>query len=154
MVVCAYAEAWGFTSVTRPLRLERVQRLFVSFPDGWPGIGLLWLRLVVGIALALQGASYLSGFLEANMGVWGIVGMAVVGGLCLIGGLFTPAAGIAAIVVSILVATGPIHESQLFFRLQGSLLLAAATISIMLIGPGAYSIDARLFGRREILIPR
>ena len=131
-----------------------MQRLFVSFPDGWPGIGLLWLRLVVGIALGLQGASYLSAFLEANIGVWAIVGMAIVGGLCLIGGLFTPAAGIAAIAGSILVATGPIDESQLFFRAQGSLLLGAATVSIMLLGPGAYSIDARLFGRREILIPR
>ena len=131
-----------------------MQRLFVTFPDGWPGIGLLWLRLVVGAALAAQGTTYLGGFLEAGLGVWAIVSVALIGGLCLIGGLFTPAAGVMAIVGTLLVATGPIHESQLFFRSQGSLLIAAATISIMLLGPGAYSIDARLFGRREILIPR
>ena len=29
----------------------------------------------------------------------------------------------------------------------------AATIAIGLLGPGAFSIDARLFGRREIFIP-
>lgn len=131
-----------------------MQRLFGSFPDGWPGIGLLWLRLVVGGTLAVQGGTYLAGFLEAGFGVWAIVAMVLLGGLCLIGGLFTPVAGVMAIAGTILVATGPIHESQLFFRSQGSLLLAAATVSIMLIGPGAYSIDARLFGRREILIPR
>ena len=131
-----------------------MQKLFVSFPDGWPGIGLLWLRLVVGGALAAQGATYLAGFLEAGVGVWAVVLMALLGGLCLIGGLFTPAAGVMAIVGTALVATGPIHESHLFFRSQGSLLLAAATVSIVLIGPGAYSIDARIFGRREILIPR
>lgn len=131
-----------------------MQRFFVSFPDGLPGVGLLWLRLVVGSALAVQAVTYLAGFIEAGFGVWAIVSMAVLGGVCLIGGLLTPAAGTAAIVGTVLVATGPIHESQLFFRSQGSLLLAAATVSIMLMGPGAYSIDARLFGRREILIPR
>ena len=75
-----------------------MQRLFFSFPDGWPGIGLLWLRLVIGAALAVQGETYLTGFLEAGLGVWAIVSMALVGALCLIGGLFTPAAGVMAIV--------------------------------------------------------
>jgi len=27
-------------------------------------------------------------------------------------------------------------------------------ISVALVGPGAYSIDGRLFGRREIIVPR
>ena len=131
-----------------------MQRLFVSFPDGWPGIGLLWLRLVVGAALAAQGATYLTGFLETGFGAWAIVSTALLGGLGLVCGLFTPAAGVMAIVGTVLVASGPIPESQLFLRPQGSLLLAAAALSIVLMGPGAYSIDARLFGRREILIPR
>ena len=34
--------------------------------------------------------------------------------------------------------------------LAGVIILAAA---IALLGPGAFSVDARLFGRREILIP-
>ena len=28
------------------------------------------------------------------------------------------------------------------------------SISILLLGPGAFSLDARLFGRREIIIPQ
>jgi hypothetical protein len=27
-------------------------------------------------------------------------------------------------------------------------------LTIALLGPGAYSVDARLFGRREIVVPR
>jgi uncharacterized membrane protein YphA (DoxX/SURF4 family) len=34
------------------------------------------------------------------------------------------------------------------------LLAVMMAISLALLGPGAYSVDARLFGRREITIPR
>ena len=131
-----------------------MQRLFGSFPDRYPGAGLLCLRLAAGGALLAQAGTYLSGFLEAGFAAWATLSIALVSGLCLIGGLLTPAAGIVAILGTLLVATGPIPESQLFLRWQGSLLLGAAIVSIVLVGPGAYSIDARLFGRREIVIRR
>jgi len=31
--------------------------------------------------------------------------------------------------------------------------LAAMSAALVLLGPGAFSLDARLFGRREIIIP-
>ena len=31
--------------------------------------------------------------------------------------------------------------------------LAAISAALVLLGPGAFSVDARLFGRREIIIP-
>jgi hypothetical protein len=31
--------------------------------------------------------------------------------------------------------------------------LAAISAALVLVGPGAFSLDARLFGRREIIIP-
>jgi uncharacterized membrane protein YphA (DoxX/SURF4 family) len=35
----------------------------------------------------------------------------------------------------------------------GALYLVVISIAITLLGPGAFSLDARLFGRREIIIP-
>jgi len=32
--------------------------------------------------------------------------------------------------------------------------LAAISAALVLLGPGAFSLDARLFGRREIIIPK
>jgi len=33
-------------------------------------------------------------------------------------------------------------------------LMGVLILEVLLVGPGAYSIDARIFGRREIVIPR
>jgi hypothetical protein len=33
-------------------------------------------------------------------------------------------------------------------------LIGVILVEILLVGPGAYSIDSRMFGRREIIIPR
>lgn len=36
---------------------------------------------------------------------------------------------------------------------MGTALLVADALALVLLGPGAYSVDALLFGRREIVIP-
>jgi len=55
-----------------------LQRLFSTFPDGWPGAGLLLLRLCLGIALILLGvADFSTGYLFAG-----------IGGIFLIAGLY------------------------------------------------------------------
>ena len=69
-------------------------------------------------------------------------------GGCLLIGFLTP-------VVAIIIAGGAIVTaiaalSLPTLSLMGVVILAAA---IALLGPGAFSVDARLFGRREILIP-
>jgi hypothetical protein len=38
-------------------------------------------------------------------------------------------------------------------RTLDALYLVAISIAITVLGPGAFSLDARLFGRREIIIP-
>jgi uncharacterized membrane protein YphA (DoxX/SURF4 family) len=35
-----------------------------------------------------------------------------------------------------------------------TILIGVVALAVVLLGPGALSIDARLFGRREIIIPR
>jgi hypothetical protein len=84
---------------------------------------------------------------EARTGpvVLEIVGAAA--GLLILGGLWTPAVGVLAGLVEVWIAfTQPGAQSL-------AIMLAALAISLAMIGPGAWSIDARLYGRKQILPP-
>jgi uncharacterized membrane protein YphA (DoxX/SURF4 family) len=123
-----------------------LQRLFSTFADGWPGVGLLLLRLLTGITLICvgigsirDGASTIIVFLE-------VIGVAC--GIVLLLGLFTPVAGILAALAKLCIATSELsaHSSDLWLALaQGTMAAALA-----MIGPGALSIDARRYGRKHI----
>jgi uncharacterized membrane protein YphA (DoxX/SURF4 family) len=70
-------------------------------------------------------------------------------------GFLTPAASAAATVgylirgvSSFLMAAANNHVST-----STAFNLAAMSAALVLLGPGAFSLDARLFGRREIIIP-
>jgi uncharacterized membrane protein YphA (DoxX/SURF4 family) len=86
-----------------------------------------------------------------------IVGPALTGsGLFLLAGFLTPLAG--ALVALTTLATGLAWvqppQPDLF---QGPLttgLLTIVAIAIAFLGPGSFSLDRRIFGRREIIIPR
>ena len=119
-----------------------MQRLFSSFADGWPGAGLLLLRLLAGSGLLHGGVvSARSAFNTAQM-VPPILAGAL--GVMVVVGLFTPFAGIMAAAVEIWIAFSyPGYRCpQIGF--------AALCLSLAMIGPGAWSIDARLFGRKQI----
>lgn len=86
---------------------------------------------------------------------WGLAGLAFAGGAFLLVGLMTP-------FVAVLVATGGIAAVLSWIPLPGQALsdsypallnLIVLAIAIALLGPGAFSLDARMFGRREITIP-
>ena len=119
-----------------------VQRLFSMFPNGWPGRGLLLLRLVSGILLINDGVS---GLLEGPS--WpGIIRLflEIATGILLLVGLWTPMAGVLVIVVelwSMLSRTGD---------LRNCIVLATFGAALAVLGPGVRSIDARLFGRKRI----
>ena len=70
-----------------------LQRLFSTFPNGWPGFGLFLLRLGVGIALIYLGINRLFGTLEPHIMVAPAL-IAAVGGIFLLGGLWTPVIGV------------------------------------------------------------
>jgi putative oxidoreductase len=112
------------------------------FPGGWPGAGLLVLRLAAAIPLIIGGEVAVG---DAPQLVPHAIHFATIGvGILLLAGLWTPVAG----------ALQAIIEVWIFFsRGDGAnlhLLLAALGISLVMLGPGAWSVDARLFGRKRI----
>ena len=125
-----------------------MQRLFSTFPSGAPGIGLLLLRVAVGVALVGHGVQLLGrGAGSTGVGVAVIGGVFIVVGLAFLTGALTPAAaGLGATLVASLVL-GPAPA-------PAPVLLLVMVAALGLLGPGAYSVDARLFGRREIEVPR
>ena len=114
-----------------------MQKFFSAFPTGAPGFGLLLLRAFVALTLIASGLSVSS---------WIPAVLFLAGGAFLLIGFLTP---IAAVVIGL----GALAFAILFdssFTVVVIIILAAA---IALLGPGAFSVDARLFGRREIRIP-
>ena len=77
-------------------------------------------------------------------------------GAALLIGILTPVAGVLfglealGVGFSILPAPSP----NLFDAKLSLVFAAIMTVAIVLLGPGAFSLDARLFGRREIIIPQ
>ncbi len=115
-----------------------MRRLFSSFARGWPGIGLLLLRIVSGGLLIMDGVEKCrAGLLMAGL-------VAMVDGALLVTGLWTPIAGPLVIVLS---AWGILAEHQ---DPHPGVLLAAIGAALALVGPGALSLDARLFGWKRI----
>ena len=119
-----------------------MQRLFSTFADGWPGFGLLIQRLVIGIALLYRGVALLKGTSAAGLIVPEMTGAVL--GLFVLAGLWTPMTGalVAAVEVWIALAGNG--------TLSISIILAVLGGTLAMIGPGAWSIDARLFGRKHI----
>ena len=76
---------------------------------------------------------------------WILIILSLVSAACLLVGLMTP---VMAIVVTL--GAGVLAVSG---KLDASLELIVLAIAVGLLGPGAFSLDARMFGRREILLP-
>jgi putative oxidoreductase len=120
-----------------------LQRLFSTFADGWPGGGLLLQRLLAGGALLYFGAMNLGAApTHFELAVPQIVGAAC--GILILAGLWTPLAGTVAAAVEVWIALS--HPKDMWT----SIVLAVLGASLAMIGPGAWSVDARLFGRKQI----
>jgi putative oxidoreductase len=129
------------------------------------GVGLLVLRLVLGVIFIGHGAQKLfgsfggpglkgtAGFFE-QLGIKPpylmavLAGLAeVVGGILVILGFLTPLATLALIVVMI-VAVLTVHLKNGFFVTNGgyefNLALAGMALTLLIVGAGAYSLDSAL----------
>jgi uncharacterized membrane protein YphA (DoxX/SURF4 family) len=126
-----------------------------TFPSGWPGVGLLLLRAAVGAVVAVQGGVWLVEGVNLKFGAWLTGMLAVACGVSLLAGFLTPLASILASLGSVSVALSwiPAPAPYLLDDKLSITFVVIMTVAIFLIGPGAFSLDARLFGRREIIIP-
>lgn len=124
-----------------------MQRLFCAFPAGRPGAGLLLLRSAVGLTALVEGASLAGGNQTAGTVLSVAAGaLAIASGALLLLGFLTP---IAASVVSGLGVAVQLSDDG-----RASVFVVIVAIAVVLLGPGAFSVDSRLFGRREVVIPR
>ena len=121
-----------------------MQRLFSTFARGWPGVGLLLLRVAAGGSLAARSILVLGNELTFETSFFQL--FAATAGLLLIAGLWTPVVATVMMLLElwrIISRHGdPVSE----------ILLCVLAIAIALLGPGGWSIDARLFGWKRIEI--
>jgi uncharacterized membrane protein YphA (DoxX/SURF4 family) len=132
-----------------------MQRLFSTFPDGRPGAGLLLLRGAVGVTLLVLGGTCLE-HARQDAG-WNLAAglLAVASGASLLIGFLTPVGVFAGLLALVLLLSSQSPDAPVL--LNGKLaapLVVVVAAALALLGPGAFSVDARLFGRREINIPR
>src|SRR5262245_57093027 len=71
-------------------RRHALQRLFSTFPGGWPGVGLLLLRAAVGVTAMIQGGMYLTDGSNQSLQVWLAGTLTIASGIALFIGLLTP----------------------------------------------------------------
>jgi putative oxidoreductase len=120
-----------------------VQRLFSTFPCGPPGAGLLLLRAVTAIPLVY------AGLLTASLPSPVIVEVVIAGAaILLLIGLWTPLAGALIAVAELSLAV--FHPAEPWRYVH----FAAMGAALAMLGPGGCSLDARLFGRKQIQIPQ
>lgn len=121
-----------------------LRRLFSTFARGWPGAALLFMRLVAAFALADQGIARLPGAASSKVFAFALTAMVLA--ILLGAGLWTPVVG------------GLVALTELWnvFARTGDpwfhVLLGTLGVALALLGPGAWSVDARLFGWKRIYI--
>jgi len=167
-VVWAHYDTLGFAAARELLRWRRgnvgeltgnpgrtlLRRLFFAFPSGWPGVALLLLRAVLGLVILAEGRFYIGGP-NATPESWLMGLSAFLAGVLFLIGFLTPI--IAAVVTvglgGVALALLPMCAPNLFDSRTAIIFGLTMLVSVLALGPGAFSIDARLFGRREIIIP-
>ena len=119
-----------------------LQRLFSTFADGFPGIGLLLQRLITAVAVGCSMFARFHPVPQHESVALPLIDASAA--LLLLVGLWTPFAGavVACCELWVVVSGGG--------EFWPPLVLATLGATLAMIGPGAWSIDALLFGRKQI----
>jgi len=125
------------------------------FPDRWPGTGLLLLRLAAGTVLITQGLANLCDRHDPGLFVLIVMFVMSLMGLLLLIGLLTRFVAIAAGLATLgcIFPMLPTSKVGPLVTPTTATLAAVIAVAVSCLGPGALSLDARFFGRREIIIP-
>ncbi|HET6863409.1 MAG TPA: DoxX family protein [Pyrinomonadaceae bacterium] len=143
---------------------EEMRRLYSGFLGGFPGIGLLIIRLAVGAAFIIHGWPKVHNPMGWMNSIWGspvpslLQALAALtefgGGIALILGLLTPLVSLA-LVVQMVVALAMVHlpAGQHFIATQAGepsfeipVIYLAIALALIALGPGKLSVDWLLFG--------
>jgi len=120
-----------------------------------PGVGLLVLRSFLGTSIVIHSVLYISVPVDRTPWTWlgGLAG-ALCGSFLLIGFLTPLVCSVVLLFSVVVLISGVTPVNTFLMRIDLSIVCSILVSSaIIFLGPGAFSVDARLFGRREIIIP-
>jgi uncharacterized membrane protein YphA (DoxX/SURF4 family) len=109
---------------------------------------------VLATALFIQGSYYLREP-GASPAAWVAGLLSISSAALLFVGFLTPLAGavVALCAISSVFSLIPACSRTLFESYVPAVFAITILVAVVILGPGAFSIDARMFGRREIIIP-
>jgi hypothetical protein len=119
-----------------------MQRFFSMFPTGAVGIALALLRFAAAAMLLML--AFPSG--ESISSQWAFAGLAVLAAFFFLGA-FTPILCFLSVCIEIAAIFGMRGVDVLH-----TVFSIVDTAALGLLGPGGYSLDARMFGRRRIIL--
>jgi uncharacterized membrane protein YphA (DoxX/SURF4 family) len=100
------------------------------------------MRLVAGIALVVRRMTELQNAPPISLAVIHVLAIAI--GILLLAGLWTPIAGVLLAIIETWTAFTHPHDPWSY------ILLGTLGAALAMLGPGAWSVDARLFGWKRI----
>jgi len=119
-----------------------LQRLYSTFAGGWPGVGLLMQRVIAAIVLVRFCVIHLTDSPFSTSMIPYIIGACA--GMLFLVGFWTPFVGTLIAVAELWIAVSHFSDPWI------AIMLATFGGTGAMLGPGAFSVDARLFGRRHL----
>ena len=135
-----------------------MQKLYSEFPGGYPGLGLLFLRLVTcGALLTLEwrGLAVTKAAENHTMVKIALAALLISGGALVLLGFLTT---IGSLVLGSIEGVCAVYSALTSIAGRGDawlypLLIVGVLATLILAGPGGFSLDAYFFGPKTVRIP-